>query len=63
MGKTIKAPPNDVGELLKTLLIIQLGLAGVSHQSIRAIVGCNMNRVTAVMKHVRQQKRPKKENP
>ncbi len=39
-------------ELLKTSLIAQLGLAGVPQRSIRAIVGCDMNRVTAVMKHL-----------
>ncbi len=37
-------------ELLRKLLIVQLGLAGVPQQSIRAIVRCDLKRVTEVMK-------------
>jgi hypothetical protein len=44
--------PDDVPDLLRTMLIVQLGLAGVSRQSIRVVAGCDMNRVTAVLKHV-----------
>lgn len=43
---------DEVADLLRKLLIVQLGLAGVSQQNIRAIVGCNLNRVNAVMKLV-----------
>jgi len=43
---------DDVPDLLRTMLIVQLGLAGVSRHSIRAVAGCDMNRVTAVLKHV-----------
>lgn len=44
---------DDLTELVRTLLITQLGLAGVPQQSIRAIAQCDMNRVTGVMKYLR----------
>ena len=44
-------------EVLKDMLITQLGLAGVSQQSIRKIVGCSMNRVNAIVKHLKRAKR------
>ena len=44
-------------EVLKDMLITQLGLAGVPQQSIRKIVGCSMNRVNAVVKHLKRAKR------
>lgn len=47
-------------ELLKTLIISQLALAGVPGPSIRAVVGCDMNRVTAVLKHIRKRGGKKK---
>lgn len=52
--------PDEVAELLRKLLIVQLGLAGVSQQNIRAIVGCDLNRVTAVMKLVNTKSQKKK---
>ena len=42
----------EVAETLKTMLIAQLGLAGVPQKSVRKIVGCDMNRVTKVMRHL-----------
>ena len=44
--------PDDVGELLKTMLITQLAIAGVKQQSIRAVVGCDITRVNSVVKHL-----------
>ena len=44
-------------ELLRKLLIVQLGLAGVSQQDIRAIVGGDILRVNEVMKHLKLKKR------
>lgn len=41
---------DDQTELLRTLLIVQLRLAGVSGAEIRAIVGGDMNRVTRIVK-------------
>lgn len=52
-----KSPEDEKIELLKTSLIVQLGLAGLPQQSIRAIVGCDMNRVNAVMKHLSMRNR------
>ncbi len=39
-------------EVLKDILITQLGLAGVPQQSIRKIVGCDINRVNKILKHI-----------
>ncbi len=44
-------------EVLRDILITQRGLAGVPQQSIRKIVGCSMNRVNAVVKHLKSAKR------
>lgn len=48
---------DEVAETLKDLLITQLGIAGVSQQSIRQIVGCDMNRVSRIVKHLKAAKR------
>ncbi len=39
-------------ELLKSILILQLGLAAVPQTSIRKIMGCSMNRVNDILKHL-----------
>lgn len=39
-------------EILQDILIVQLGLAGVPQQTIRRIVGCNMSRVTEIVRHL-----------
>jgi hypothetical protein len=44
-------------ELLKDLLIIQLGLGGVKQEAIREIVGCNMNRVNRIGKWLKPKKK------
>jgi len=44
-------------EVLKDILITQLGLAGVTQQSIRKIVGCSINRVNAIVKYLKNAKR------
>lgn len=48
---------DEVSEILKDLLITQLGMAGVSQQSIRQIVGCDINRVNRIVKHLKTAKR------
>lgn len=48
---------NDTVEVLKDMLITQLGLAGVPQQSIRKIVGCSINRVNDIVKHLKSVKR------
>lgn len=47
---------NEDTELLRDLLIVQLGLAGVPQSSIRAIARCDINRVNRVVKHLKQKK-------
>lgn len=39
-------------DLLRKILIVQLAIEGVPQQNIRAIVGCDLNKVTAVVKLV-----------
>lgn len=47
--------PNSgrIVESLEKLMIIQLALAKVPHQKIRKIVGGDMNRVTAIARHLK----------
>ena len=46
------APEQTAAELLRDLLILQLGLARVPQDKIRKIAGCRMDRVNAILKHV-----------
>lgn len=39
-------------ELLRNILIVQLGTAKVPQNDIRKIVGCGINRVNDVLKHI-----------
>ncbi len=43
----------DTTEVLKDILIVQLGVAGVPQQKIRAIVGCDTNRVNHIVRHLK----------
>jgi hypothetical protein len=57
--KVAKKPTSDTEiDLLRTLVIIQLGLAGVPQRKIRQIVGGDLNKVTNVLRHL--PKAPKK---
>ncbi|HXM39455.1 MAG TPA: hypothetical protein VN908_12450 [Gemmatimonadales bacterium] len=47
-----RATNDDVVERLETLLIVQLGLAGVSQRAIREIVECDLNRVSRIVKQL-----------
>jgi hypothetical protein len=51
--KPTKRPTDDVAGLLTDLLITQLAAAGVQQQSIREILGCDINRVSRIAKHVK----------
>lgn len=44
---------NETAELLKDMLIVQLGLAGVPQQKIRIIARCDIGRVNGIMKHLK----------
>lgn len=46
--------------LLRTLLIVQLRLAGVAQKNIRDIVGCDINRVSEVIRLLPTRARAKK---
>jgi len=49
-------------ELLRTSLIVQLGLAGVGQAQIRKIVGGSMNDINSIVKLLHSGKRGKKAN-
>jgi len=49
----------ETNELLKTLLIVQLGIASVPQQKIRSIVGVNIKRVNEIVKLVTPKKSKK----
>jgi hypothetical protein len=51
------SPAEEQVELLKKILIVQLGLAGVPQTVVRKIVGGDIVRVNEVMKHL-----PKKDS-
>ena len=42
----------EIAELLRDLLIVQLGLAKVAQNDIRKILGCSMGRVSDILKHL-----------
>lgn len=44
-------------DLLRDMLIVQLGLAGLTQHQIREIVGVDMNRVNRIVKHLKQDKK------
>lgn len=44
-------------ELLRDLLITQLGVAGVPQLTIRKIVGCNVHRVSRIVRHLKIKKK------
>lgn len=48
-----KSGEADAAEILKDILIVQLGIAGVPQQNIRAIVGCDINRVSRIVRHLK----------
>ena len=59
MGKAPKRQrkaADSTVEVLKDILITQLGVAGVPQQDIRKIVGCDINRVSAIVRHVKSAK-------
>ncbi|MGO9589801.1 MAG: hypothetical protein ACLQMT_01225 [Candidatus Acidiferrales bacterium] len=50
--KKAATPEEEIAELLRDILIVQLGLARVPQNSIQKIVGCNIVRVNSILKHV-----------
>jgi len=49
----------DWATTLENLPILQLGLAGVPQRAIRAVVGCDMNRVNRILKHLKKKEASK----
>ena len=47
-----KSESGMIEELLRDLLITTLCTAGVKGKEIRKIVGCDMNKVTRIFKHI-----------
>jgi len=55
---TIKRKKGETAEdLLRDLMIVQLGLAGLSQHQIREIVGVDMHRVSRILKHFKNIKK------
>ena len=57
MPKRVVKKSETTEELLRDLLIVQLGTAGLTQKQIREIVGVDSNRVNKIVKHLK----PKKE--
>ncbi len=55
--KENKERGDSATEVLKDLLIAQLGLAGVPQLEIRKIVGCDIHRVSRIVKHINKAKK------
>jgi hypothetical protein len=47
---------SGTAELLRDMLIVQLGLAGVPQDKIRVIAQCGTDRVTRIVKHLKPKK-------
>ncbi len=43
----------EVNTILQNLLILECALAGIKKAEARKIVGCDMNRVTKIWKHIK----------
>lgn len=56
MARKKPATDDEIAEILRDILIVQLGLAKVSQNDIRKIVGCSMGRVNDILKHLPKQK-------
>jgi hypothetical protein len=52
---------DETTELLRTLLIAQLALAGVPQREIRAVAGCDINRVSETLKPLKSLRSAKRE--
>jgi hypothetical protein len=51
---------DEATELLRTLLIVQLALAGLPQREIRAVAGCDMNRVNKILRPLKSLKKREK---
>jgi len=60
MPKNAQKASDETTELVRTTLIVQLGLAGVAQQGIRRIAGCDMNRVNNILKLLKPKRKSRK---
>jgi len=44
-------------DLVRDLIIVQLGLAGIGQREIRSIVGGDINRINRIVRHLRTRSR------
>jgi hypothetical protein len=51
-NKKTATPEEETVELLRNILIVQLGMAKVPQSEIRKIAGCSINRVNDLLKHI-----------
>ncbi len=51
--KSVSSESDKTTKLLRDLIVIQLGLAGVGQKEIRTIVGGDMNEINRIVKMVR----------
>jgi hypothetical protein len=56
MAEQIRADEDKTTDFLEKILISQLALGGVSQQNIRKIVGCDINRVSAIARHINRKR-------
>jgi hypothetical protein len=56
MAEKQKDAPDDITEILRDMLIVQLAIAGVRQRSIRTIVGCDILRVSRICRHIKASK-------
>jgi len=52
---------DEATELLRTLLIVQLGLAGIGQREIRAVAGCDINRVSKTLRALKLKRGTRKD--
>jgi aspartyl aminopeptidase len=57
VAKSKQKKAETVEDILRDLMIVQLGLAGLSQHSIREIVGVDMHRVSRILKHFKSTKK------
>jgi len=48
------ATTGEVADLLEKQLIVTMGLAGVPQRNIRAVVECDLNRVSRIVKQLKR---------
>ena len=54
MAKRPKRTKDEMTELIRDLLIVQLGLAKVPQAKIRDVAGCDLNRVNRIVSLLRK---------